>query len=167
MKQLLIIRHAKSSLDALTDFDRPLNNRGQMEAAEMAQKLIAENITVDAFISSPALRAISTASYFLEAFQQKGKLLYNQITEAPELYDAELDTFFHVTEKLDDAIQSAALFSHNPGITEFAYKCSAFKQEIVPMPTCGVVGIAVDAASWKDFSAAPKHFLFFYSPKKI
>ena len=98
MKQLLIIRHAKSSLDALTDFDRPLNNRGQMEAAEMAQKLIAENITVDAFISSPALRAISTASYFLEAFQQKGKLLYNQISEAPELYDAELDTFFHVTE---------------------------------------------------------------------
>ncbi|WP_298391032.1 histidine phosphatase family protein [Hydrotalea sp.] len=166
MKQLFIIRHAKSSLNTLTDFDRSLHKRGQLEAAEMAQKLITKKIAIDAFVSSTAVRAMSTATYFLEAFQQKGKLLYNQIIEVPELYEAELDTFFQVTEQIDDTIQSAALFSHNPGITEFAYKCSNFKKEVVPMPTCGVVGIRADADSWKDFSEATKHFLFFYYPTK-
>lgn len=166
MKQLIIVRHAKSSLDTLNDLERELNKKGQSEAIEMAEKLIAEKISIDAFISSTAVRALQTAAYFLEAFQQKNKLVYSKIIEKPELYDAELDTFFQVTEKIDDAFQSVAIFSHNPGITEFAYKCSNFSREVMPMPTCGVAGIQIDTESWKNFKDAPKHFLFFYSPTK-
>ena len=62
-KTLLLIRHAKSSWDnfALTDFDRPLNDRGKNDAPEMAKRLIDKKINIDAFISSPAKRAKKTA----------------------------------------------------------------------------------------------------------
>ena len=69
-KTLLIIRHAKSSWDAagtLTDFERPLNERGKKDAPEMAARLKKRNIKVDAFISSPAKRAKKTAELFCAA----------------------------------------------------------------------------------------------------
>ena len=48
MKQLLIIRHAKSSWDlsGLNDFDRPLNDRGIKDAPTMAKRLLDKNIAV-------------------------------------------------------------------------------------------------------------------------
>jgi len=41
MKTLLLIRHAKSSWDqpGLSDFDRPLNERGKKDAPVMAKRV--------------------------------------------------------------------------------------------------------------------------------
>jgi phosphohistidine phosphatase len=62
MKTLLIIRHAKSSWESnLTDFERPLNERGKKDAPIMAQRLLDRKISIDTFISSPAKRAKQTA----------------------------------------------------------------------------------------------------------
>ena len=49
MKNLYIVRHAKSSWDypELSDIDRPLNKRGKKNAPEMGQRLAAENISLD------------------------------------------------------------------------------------------------------------------------
>ncbi|HEY0356372.1 MAG TPA: histidine phosphatase family protein [Flavisolibacter sp.] len=59
MKTLLLVRHAKSSWDApgLSDFDRPLNERGKNDAPEMAKRLKAKGVSIDLFVSSPAKRA--------------------------------------------------------------------------------------------------------------
>ena len=66
MKQLLVIRHAKSSWNdaVIDDFDRPLNERGNSDAPRMAKLLSEKGIHVDAIISSTANRAFSTAIYF-------------------------------------------------------------------------------------------------------
>ena len=58
-KILLIIRHAKSSWEVgtLSDFDRPLNDRGKKDAPMMAKRLLDKKIKIDAFVSSPAKRA--------------------------------------------------------------------------------------------------------------
>ena len=50
MKNLIIIRHAKSSWDVATlnDFDRTLNDRGQRDAPMMAKRLLQKNISIDA-----------------------------------------------------------------------------------------------------------------------
>ena len=63
-----MIRHAKSSWDigTLNDFERPLNERGKKDAPAMAQKLIAKNISIDAFVASPAKRAKKTAELFIQ-----------------------------------------------------------------------------------------------------
>ena len=63
MKTLYLIRHAKSSWDdsTLTDFERPLNERGINDAPKMGKLLKEKNIIPELLISSPANRAISTA----------------------------------------------------------------------------------------------------------
>ncbi len=66
MKRVLtLVRHAKSSWnDAnLSDFERPLNSRGLKNAPEMGKRLADENYLVDSIISSPAVRAITTAEF--------------------------------------------------------------------------------------------------------
>ena len=67
MKILILVRHAKSShsFDVSSDFDRPLNDRGFREASEMGKKLIKKNTRIDQFVSSPALRAKTTAELFV------------------------------------------------------------------------------------------------------
>lgn len=65
MKQLLLVRHAKSSWanSGQSDFDRPLNERGHKDAPMMAKRIMDRGIHIDLVISSNAVRALTTAHY--------------------------------------------------------------------------------------------------------
>ncbi len=160
MKSLLLVRHAKSSWDFdVDDFDRPLNHRGKHDAPEMAKRLIKRDIKIDAFISSPAKRAITTATYFVEAYDKKAK---NIITVA-SLYEPTIEAFNNAIENLDNDFKTVAIFSHNPAITDFANKLTATRLD--EMPTCAVFAVKADIKKWKDFAEVKKEFLFFDYPK--
>ncbi len=163
-KTLLLIRHAKSSweIGTLTDFERPLNDRGSKDAPVMAKRLKAKNLHIDAFVSSPAKRAKKTAELFVEVFNKKNQDIYF----ISSLYHADTNTFFDVVSHFDDAINTVAVFSHNPGITEFANLLSDTVQ-IDNMPTCGIFAVKVNAPKWADLKKASKEFLFFDYPKKL
>lgn len=160
MKSVLLIRHAKSSWDFnVDDFDRPLNHRGKTDAPEMAKRLLKKDIKIDAFVSSPAIRAFTTAALFAEAYGVKQK----KIITLPSLYEADVDAFFDAIEGMDDDNKTIALFSHNPGITAFANKIS--NVTIDDMPTCAVLAVKADIKKWKDFAKSNKDFWFFDYPK--
>ena len=161
MKSVIIIRHAKSSWDfsVMNDFDRTLNERGHRDAPMMAKRLLAKKIKIDAFISSTAKRAFTTASYFAEAYGLKEK----SILKVPELYHAAPAIFYDVIKKVDNKYNTIALFSHNPGITSFVNELTDI--EIDNMPTCSVFAISIATNSWMDFIDAEKKFLFFDYPK--
>ena len=63
MKRLILVRHAKSSWKdtSLADRDRPLNNRGNRDAPEMGRRIAAAGIRPSLIVSSPAVRAWTTA----------------------------------------------------------------------------------------------------------
>jgi phosphohistidine phosphatase len=163
MKQLFIIRHAKSSWDisVLNDFDRALNERGHRDAPIMAKKLLDKNIAVDLFVSSTAKRAFKTATYFTEAYHKQEK----DILKVDELYHAMPDVFYKTIVSLNDDYNNVALFAHNPGITEFVNELT--KTQIDDMPTCGIFAIKVDSKTWSNFGKAKKEFWFFDYPKAI
>jgi len=163
-KTLFLIRHAKSSWDnfALTDFDRPLNDRGKNDAPEMAKRLIDKKINIDAFISSPAKRAKKTAKLFMKEFGRKKK----EIILIPELYEASVEAFYQTILAVDNRFNSIAVFSHNPGITSFANGLTEDTQ-FDNMPTCSVFAVRSNIKSWRDFRDAKKEFWFFDYPKKI
>ncbi|MBS1919596.1 MAG: histidine phosphatase family protein [Bacteroidetes bacterium] len=161
MKTLLLIRHAKSSWDdaALSDFDRPLNERGKKDAPMMAKRLSEKKIKIDAFISSPAKRAARTAKYFAEEFKsEKDDILFKT-----ELYLASANVFYDIIRKADDKLDCIAIFSHNPGITEFANELT--EVHIDNIPTCGIFAVKADIKLWPDFKDAKRKFLFFDYPK--
>jgi phosphohistidine phosphatase len=160
MKSLLLIRHAKSSWDFnVEDFERPLNERGNKNAPEMAKRLLKKDVKIDAFVSSPAKRALATAAYFAEEYGKKVK----NIIIVPALYNAAAESFYTGIEDLDNDDKTVAIFSHNPGITEFAN--SLTDTRIDDMPTCAVFALKVDIKKWKDFREAKKEIWFFDYPK--
>ena len=163
MKTLLLVRHAKSSTGdfSMADFDRPLSERGKKDAAEMAQKLFKNNITIDTFVSSPAKRAKKTCKYFCDAYGSG----YDNIHYIDKLYLAPWEVFTEVISGFPGSYNHVALFSHNNGITEFANMlCN--NVNIDEMPTCYVFAVEADITDWKDFNPAKKNFLFFTHPKK-
>lgn len=163
MKTLLLVRHAKSSWDApgLSDFDRPLNERGKKDAPEMAKRLKDKKIEIDLFVSSPAKRARKTAKYFAEEFGVKKE----DIQLVDDLYLATPSAFQKTVAELNDKDDAVVIFSHNPGITEFANSLSNVR--IDDMPTCSVFAVYADTGSWSDFENAEKKFLFFDYPKNL
>jgi phosphohistidine phosphatase len=142
MKTIYLIRHAKSDWGAdVDDFDRPLNDRGKRDAPVMARRLKLRNVDIDAFVSSPAKRALKTAKIFAAEFS----LQHEQIVQIPELYMAPAATFYSVLESLDNSLSSVLIFSHNNGITEFANSLGIAR--IDNMPTCSVFAFTVEAES--------------------
>ena len=161
MKTLILIRHAKSSWeeDGLSDSERPLNERGKKDAPEMARRLRKKELPVDRFVSSPAERAFRTARYFAKAFDVKK----GEIQVVKSLYGALAAHFEQVVASLSDKDNTVAVFSHNPGITDYANTLTNVRTDNIP--TCGVFAVQADVDSWKDFGKAEKKFLFFDYPK--
>lgn len=163
MKTLLLIRHAKSSWDdpGISDFDRPLNERGKKDAPVMAERLYERGIKIDAFVTSPARRARKTAEQFAKRYK-KGK---EDLLLKTELYMAGEEAFYSVLEKLDNQIDCVAVFSHNPGITEFANSLTDVHTDNIP--TCGIFALSADTRKWNNLRNAKKNFLFFDYPKAL
>ena len=163
IKTLLLVRHAKSSWDniAVSDFDRTLNDRGKKDAPVMAKRLANKNIPIDSIISSPAKRAKKTAACFAEEYGIDEK----EIIYRPELYAAPPMVFYNVVRQIDNSLNHVAIFSHNPGITEFANSLTGFR--IDDMPTCSIFGIKIAINDWNDFREAKKEFWFFDYPKLV
>ena len=161
MKQLLLIRHAKSSWAdfSIKDFDRPLNDRGKKDAPMMAERLRKKNIDIDAFIASPAKRARKTAEAFVKEFKDKKK----DIEFYEELYLAGPSVFFDVISKTNDKHDTIAVFSHNEGITSFANMLTTTR--IDNIPTCGMFAVKAKIKHWSEFESAEKEFWFFDYPK--
>ena len=161
MKALLLIRHAKSDWDdpSLGDFDRPLNKRGKSDAPVMAHRLSDKKIKIDFFISSPAERAKKTASIFAKEYKMGKK----DILFIKELYAAEANIFFEVISNAKDKYDNIAIFSHNPGLTDFANMLTDVRVDNIP--TCGVFALKADTKHWEDFKEAKKDFWFFDYPK--
>lgn len=161
MKTLILVRHAKSSWDeaGLSDSERPLNDRGKKDAPEMAKRLRKRGLAIDALVSSPAERAFRTARFFAKEFDFKK----DDIVVAKALYGALSAHFEEVIGGLKDKVNTVAIFSHNPGITDYANTLTTVRTDNIP--TCGVFAVQADVENWKAFAKADKNFLFYDYPK--
>jgi phosphohistidine phosphatase len=162
MKTLFLIRHAKSSWDDRdqTDFERPLNNRGEHDAPLMADILVNQKVVPDLILSSPAVRAFSTALIFTEKFGCNRSFIK---TDA-RIYEAGLRDLMTLVREIDDKNKTVLLFGHNPGLTSFT---NLIGDKFIPeMPTCSIAGFKFDIEQWIQVERhSGKIFLFEY-PKK-
>ncbi len=163
MRELFLIRHAKSSWDdpTLADFDRPLNKRGREDAPLMGRFLKKSGIKPDLIVSSPAKRAKKTARIVAE------ELGYNKddILFVDGIYEASLQSLIYTVCGFPDEAKRVMLVGHNPGITELANALGDVAIDNVP--TAGIVGIAFDAEQWREACRMKGHTVLFEYPKKI
>ena len=73
----------------------------------MAKKLTDKNYTIDALVSSPAVRAKKTAELFAETL----KIPATEIIYISALYHASAAVFYDVANELPNELNRVALFS--------------------------------------------------------
>jgi phosphohistidine phosphatase len=116
MRQLLLLRHAKSSWDdpRLSDHARPINARGRRNAEAMAVAMRELGLLPDVVLVSSARRTLQT----LEAI---GPLEGSPLIEPMDaLYLAPWPTLLDTLRDVRETARSVLLIGHNPGLHELA-----------------------------------------------
>ncbi len=163
MKTLSILRHAKSSWSdaSLSDKERPLNKRGKRDAPMMGQRLKTSAIRPSLIVSSPAVRAWTTAKTVAEEISYPREFLQRD----DRLYLAGVGQLLGVVSEQDAGFNSVMIVGHNPGLTDFA---NLLVPGITPnVPTCGLVAVEIDTDDW-DLRGNPACRLLLYDyPKRV
>ena len=164
MKTLYLMRHAKSSwsFDDLSDRERPLNDRGRDDAPRIGQALAKRQITPSLVVSSPAVRALSTAVLVAREVDYP----HDKIRVEPCLYEADLDTVVAVIRELPDEANSALLTGHNPTFTDVVNYLSPSPLS-GEMPTAGLMCLRFLVDHWAEISPANAEFYFYEYPKNV
>ena len=163
MKTVYLLRHAKSSWSSpeLDDLERPLNKRGMRNATAMGERFGESEHLPELLISSPALRARSTAVLFASACG----FPVEKIVEQPNLYFSGTGAIEDIIASQDDRYQSLMLVLHNPDINAFVNSISSAPC-INNVPTSGLVKLFSDIYHWRDWSSSDAQFEYFDYPKK-
>lgn len=163
MKQLYLIRHAKSSWKDpfQPDFERPLKKRGVHDARIMG-KLLKKNYPLpDVLFSSPAQRTRQTALLLAESASIPDKnLQFN-----PSLYEARLTDLLAFIQKQPNTIERMAVVGHNPSLTELANLLTQ-NISVQNIPTCGIWIIQFPEKTWQHIDEDSGQFVAFEYPKK-
>lgn len=108
------MRHAKSdwSGPGTSDFDRPINKRGQENAKRVGQWIADNNHLPEKIISSPARRAKQT----IELVSKQLKFSQSKIEFDESLYLASFDTLMECVQLYKENVSSLLLVAHNPGL---------------------------------------------------
>ena len=162
MKTLTIVRHAKSSWQdrGLSDRERPLNKRGKRDAPMMGKRLVAAGVRPSLIISSPAVRAWSTAKVFAKELNYPIEFLQRE----EGLYLASLDNLLDIVATQDTGFHNLMLFAHNPGLTDFTnYLVPGLSSNL---PTCGVVAVNIDCDDWMLYDRPKAELVAYDYPKK-
>lgn len=161
LRQLLLMRHAKSSWDNahMSDHDRPLAPRGKKAAPEMAEWLTKNHFVPELIRCSTATRAKETAE-LVNCYLPK---------EVPlevfgGLYHAPPETLKILAAQVDGSIGRVMIVAHNPGMYELL---SQFTEKDTPFPTAAIACLETECESWQQFFSRKPKLKFFVTPKEI
>jgi phosphohistidine phosphatase len=115
-RQLLLLRHAKSSWDdpSLADHDRPLSKRGRKAAAAMRAAILSRDLAPDLALVSTARRARETFAA-LEPWPRSLRVMF-----LDALYDAPPAAMLELLHEVEPSRRCVLLVGHNPGLMELA-----------------------------------------------
>ena len=137
MKNLYLLRHAKSSWDdfALKDFDRPLSTRGIQDADLMGNFFKSKRRGLDLVVSSPSRRTKETLDHFFNKTTQN--IIFDET-----IYHSSEQNIYSVLKHIEEDIKSLMIVGHNPSMHEFSESFSG--QFIEKFSTCGLASFEFD-----------------------
>jgi phosphohistidine phosphatase len=145
MKNLILVRHAKSSwATPIQDVDRPLLQRGISDAHLVSSRIM--NYIPKTFLlwTSIAKRASDTALIFA----QNISFPIENIVYKDDLYTFDENQLENVIKSCNNLYESVILFGHNEAITNFVNK---FGDIFIPnVPTSGFVSLQFETEHWNE-----------------
>ena len=163
MKELILIRHAKSSWSnpALKDKERPLNKRGLRDAPLMADLITNECKAPDLILCSSSKRTRETLGFFTN----KWRLGREKVQYVDTLYHASSDQLMYHIRRIEEDLKSVAIVGHNPGLTFLVDELVRYNTPDNIL-TCGVAILQSESEFWSSFDAAKVSLIKYYYPKK-
>lgn len=168
MRQLLILRHGKSSWDdpKLEDFDRPLGPRGLKTAPLMGRELSRRGWLPDLALVSPALR---TRDSWRLVSQELPKHVPAEFAE--ELYEAAPGAILARVRRAKAT--SLIVIGHNPGLQNFALQLAGagsdagvFRKIEAKFPTMALARFTVKDG-WANLEFGGARLTDFIRPKDL
>jgi phosphohistidine phosphatase len=172
MRQLLLLRHAKSSWDdaSIPDRDRPLDARGRSAAAAMRQAMRRLGLAPDVVLVSTARRTMET----LEALEPWDDTPL--VEPLDSLYLADPKQLTAALRDVAETVRSVLLIGHNPGMHDFAVSLAGSKAMrgdgkneralTAGFPT-GALAEFVVAGSWGDLREGGGRLVRFLTPRML
>jgi phosphohistidine phosphatase len=172
MRQLLLLRHAKSSWDdaSTPDRDRPLNPRGRRSAAIMRQAMNDLGLVPDVVLVSTARRTMET----LEALEPWDDTPL--VEPMDSLYLANPIQLTAALHTVAETVRSVLLIGHNPGMHDlalslvgpklFASTSQAEQALVAGFPT-GALAEFVIAGSWWELREGGGRLVRFLTPRML
>ena len=153
MKQIFLLRHAKSSWDdpSLEDIERPLNKRGRKAAKAMAAHFTEHGLAPQTVLCSTAIRTRQTLD-----------LLKPVLGEAPVIYDDRIyeampQTLLARLKELPESSASVLVVGHNPGLERLAHSLAGDQGEpkslarmTAKYPTGSLAVLTAEVAAWTE-----------------
>jgi phosphohistidine phosphatase len=161
MKNLFLLRHAKSSWSDLStaDFHRPLSKRGISNALLLSKYISEHQIIFDLILSSPSERTQATLDLI---YTEKDFLSKIKFQEA--IYHAEMSSLLELIKDQNNLKKNILVIGHNPGLHLLIEYLT--KTLIEKLPTCGFVKLS-NFDSWKDLDANILDLKFFVTPRDL
>ncbi len=160
-RQLLLLRHAKSSWDdpALPDHDRPLAGRGRKAAKLIGEHLRHQRVPVALVLCSSARRARET----VELVDPPGEIRIER-----EIYAASADQLLERLRRLSSDLEVVMLVGHNPAIEELAVALIRGTNDLAgrKFPT-GALATLSFAGPWQTLSREQTELVAFVTPKQL
>ncbi|MGG5885946.1 SixA phosphatase family protein [Falsiroseomonas sp. HC035] len=150
MRQLLLLRHAKSSWDdpRLSDHARPLNARGRRAAIGMGAAMRDLGLAPDIVLVSSARRTLQT----LEALAPlEGPPL---VEPMDDLYLAAWPSLLDVLRGVRETARSVLLIGHNPGLHDLAMALAGPAAMAAATPTTRRLAEGYPTATLSEFALA-------------
>ena len=163
MKVLYLVRHAKSSWEdaSLDDIDRPLKTSGVNDAYMMSDFLKEKKVAPELIITSPAVRAISTALIFTN----KLKIPTEQIKILREIYESSPGDILNKVRMTNPIVNSLMVFGHDPSLTSLFTLLTG--KSLEKIPTSAVASIFLSIDEWQKIVPAAGTLQFLHRPKEI
>lgn len=174
MRQLLLLRHAKSSWDETgqPDHARPLNARGRQAARAMAAAMRRLHLAPELVLVSTAMRTMETL-HALEPFEDS-----TLVDPLEALYLAPAGKMLEVLRGAPETVRSVLLIGHNPGMQDLALALAGpggmargggpeagagLRRLSERYPTCALAEFAI-AGPWSSLDAGGGRLLRFLTP---
>jgi phosphohistidine phosphatase len=170
MKQLLLLRHAKSSWDdpALADFDRPLAPRGLKAAPRMGRELARRDWLPDLALVSPAQRTRET--WRLVSAELPARV---PVEFAEALFEATAGDILTEVRQATASAGCLLVLGHNPGLEDLARRLAGPRSDAgarrkleEKFPTGALARLVVDD-DWADLDFGTARLTHCIRPKDL
>jgi len=171
MRELLVLRHAKSRWDqpSVDDHDRSLTPRGVTAARKMGALIADHGWLPDCILCSTAVRAQETLALARETWPGAAEIPKNDLAT---LYLAAPSRILEIVRRQPDECRRMMIIGHNPGLQSFVARLAGHGDKTqriaieTKFPTAALALLAFDVDTWGEIGWTIGRLVDYRTPRR-